>query len=348
MKEKKKYSFRWLILLFMGILIPVFFFLDLTLGSVKIPLAETVHILLGGESTKKGWEIIIWESRFPHALTAVFSGAALAVSGLFLQTLFRNPLAGPSVLGISSGASLGVALLFMGSSAIGLNMENMSGISYHALIIPSALIGALSVTFLIVLISRRIQDIVTILIAGMMIGYLISAIISILIQRSSQGSLQQFSIWGLGSFDTLSYENIFFYGGLIGLFLLSTFFFIKPLNLLLLGYWQAKSLGLNTGRIRISIILLSSILAAIVTAYCGPIAFIGITVPHILRMLLKTADHRYLIPGCILGGALLCSICSLLSRITFTDAVLPINAVTSLMGAPIVLWIILQQKKWKN
>lgn len=347
MSSTKKYQFRFWIILSIALLLPLFILLDLTLGSVDIPFTETMNILFGGESPKKGWEIIIWESRFPHAITAVFSGAALAVSGLFLQTLFRNPLAGPSVLGISSGASLGVALLFMGSSAIGFNLQNMSGIAYHALIIPSALIGALSVTLLIVVISRRIQDIVTILIAGMMIGYLISAVISVLVQRASQGSLQQFSLWGLGSFDGVNYDNVFFYAGIITLIVAVSLLFIKPLNLLLLGDLQAQTLGLDAKKIRIYVIFISSILAAVVTAYCGPIAFIGITVPHILRMLLKTSDHRYLIPGCILGGALLCSICSLLSRILFEESILPINAVTSLIGAPIVLWIILQQKKWK-
>ncbi len=347
MTESKKYHFRFWILLILAFLLPIFILLDLTMGSVKIPFSEALNILLGAETPKKGWEIIIWESRFPHSITAIFSGAALAVSGLFLQTLFRNPLAGPSVLGISSGASLGVALLFMGSSAIGFNLQNLSGATYHALIIPSALVGALSVTLLIVIISRRIQDMVTILIAGMMIGYLISAIISVLVQRASQSSLQQFSLWGLGSFDGVSYDHVFFYAGIISLILISTFLFIKPLNLLLLGDLQAQTLGLNTKTTRVYIILISSILAAIVTAYCGPIAFIGMTVPHILRMILKTSDHRYLIPGCILGGALLCSVCSLLSRILFSESILPINAVTSLIGAPIVLWIILQQKKWK-
>jgi iron complex transport system permease protein len=347
MTTKKKYHFRVWIILVIALLLPVFILLDLTMGSVKIPFSEAINILFGGEATKKGWEIIIWESRFPHSITAIFSGAALAVSGLFLQTLFRNPLAGPSVLGISSGASLGVALLFMGSSAIGINIQTMSGITYHALIIPSALIGALSVTLIIIIISRRIHDMVTILIAGMMIGYLISAVISVLIQRASQGSLQQFSLWGLGSFDGIGYDHVFFYGGIITFILMISFIFIKPLNLLLLGDLQAQTLGVNTKTVKVYIIFISSVLAALVTAYCGPIAFIGITVPHILRMILKTSDHRYLIPGCILGGALLCSVCSLLSRIMFSESVLPINAVTSLIGAPIVLWIILQQKKWK-
>lgn len=347
MSERKKYNHKYWVILIIALSLPIFILLDLTMGSVKIPFGEATKILFGGEATKKGWEIIIWESRFPHALTAVFSGAALAVSGLFLQTLFRNPLAGPSVLGISSGASLGVAVLFMGSSAIGFNLQNLSGITYHALIIPSALVGALSVTLIIVIISRRIHDMITILIAGMMIGYLISAVISVLVQRASQGSLQQFSLWGLGSFDGVSYDHVFFYSGIISIILFISLLFIKPLNLLLLGDLQAQTLGVNTKSVKVYIIFISSVLAALVTAYCGPIAFIGITVPHVLRMILKSSDHRYLIPGCIFGGALLCSICSLISRTMFSDSVLPINAVTSLIGAPIVLWIILQQKKWK-
>jgi iron complex transport system permease protein len=276
MSEFQKYRFRWWIIVFIAAFLPVFILLDLTMGAVKIPFGDCLQILLGGEAEKKGWEIIIWQSRFPHAITAVFSGAALAVSGLLLQTFFRNPLAGPSILGISSGASLGVALLFMGSSAIGFSLQNMVGFTFHALIIPSALIGALSVTLLIVFISRRINDMVTILIAGMMIGYLISAFISILVQSASQSSLQQFSLWGLGSFDGVTLDGLFIYTTIISIFLILSFFMIKSLNLILLGDQQARSLGLNTKATRSTLIFISSVLAAIVTAYCGPIAFIGI------------------------------------------------------------------------
>lgn len=343
---KSRNTYKWFIILLSGGLIPLFFLLDLTSGSVKIPFTECLHILFGGEAEKRGWDIIIWENRFPHAVTAIFSGAGLAVSGLLLQTLFRNPLAGPSVLGISSGSSLGVALLFMGSSALGIDIARSSGLTYSALVIPAALLGALAVTFIIVILSHRIKDILTILIAGMMIGYLISAVISVLIQRASQAGLQQFSLWGLGSFDGVTLSHVSIYSFLISIFLFLSLFFIKPLNLLLLGDLQAQSLGLNVKTSRTLVILVSSVLTAIVTAYCGPIAFIGLTVPHIMRMLLKTTDHTFLIPGCIAFGALLCSACSVLSRVSFENSVLPINAVTSLLGAPIVLWIILQQKKW--
>lgn len=345
MNEARSISSQRVIILLLIIALPIFFLLDLMLGSVKIPVSEIIQVIFGGESSKKGWDIIIIHHRLPHAFTAAFSGAALAVSGLFLQTFFRNPLAGPSILGISSGASLGVALLIMGGSAFGFNIHLLDAVGYHSFIIPAAFIGAMLVALLMILVANRIKDIISILIVGMMMGYLTSSIVSILVQRASQSSLQQFSLWGLGTFDGVSIESLSLFIFSILILLGLSLFLIKPLNLFLLGDKKANSLGLNIRSTRTKIILLSSLLAAIVTAYCGPIAFIGITVPHIMRMLLKTSDHKLLIPACILGGALICSICSIISRGVIQDSILPINAVTSLLGAPVVIWIILSQRK---
>lgn len=315
------------------------FALSLSLGSVSIPTGEVINILLGGEPAKAAWGDILFKFRLPKALTAVLVGAALAVSGLQMQTLFRNPLADPFILGVSSGASLGVALIVLGTGA-GAALSFVSGL--NALgdfsLAAAASLGAGSVLGAVLLISRRVQNSVTLLVMGLMFGYLTNAVVSLLIYFSQPERVQAFSLWSAGSFGgvTWSQMRVFFPVAALGLSL--AFALQKPLNALLLGDDYARSLGLNVRRARFWVIVSASLLAGVSTAFCGPIWFVGVAVPHLARALFRTADHRILLPASLLMGAAFALLADVIAQMPGSQHVLPLNVVLSLFGVPVILW----------
>ena len=327
-------------MLLLALLLLVLFLADLSLGSVSIPPAEILKILSGRNAEKLAWEHIIWQFRLPKALTALAAGSALACSGLQMQTLFRNPLAGPFVLGISSGASLGVALLVMAGSAFG----GLLVTNAQALTVLAATAGSALVLFLVLAVSARIQDSMTLLIIGLMFGSLAGAVVSVLQFFSQAEQVQAYLIWTFGSLAGTNWNELAVLlpvcvaGLLLGLLL------AKPLNALLLGDRYAESMGVPLKKVRLWIIISTSMLAGGVTAFCGPIAFVGLAVPHLTRLLIPTADHRRLLPAVMLGGAILLLLCDILSQLPGTEEVLPINAVTSLLGAPVVIWLIVRRR----
>ena len=331
-------------LIIITVLILVLLALNLLLGSVKIPFADTLGILFGDRSNEIFSNIIL-KSRLPQALVAIMAGAGLAVAGLQMQTVFRNPLAGPSVLGISNGASLGVAIVVMMSSSLaGVSLSRM-GYAGAAAISIAAIIGSLAVMALIVWVSKKVKGNVTLLIIGVMIGYLVSAIVGVLKFFSSEEDVKAFVVWGLGSFARVSGDQMLLFVGLMIVLLPLSFLLVKTLNLMLLGDDYARNLGLNVSRSRTLVILNSGVLVAIVTAYCGPIMFIGLAVPHLCRAIFRTSDHRILVPGTILTGAALALLCSLVARMPGFEGALPVNSVTALIGAPVIASVIFRRRK---
>ncbi|MEH2467250.1 iron ABC transporter permease [Nostoc sp.] len=345
----QKTSFSKLIIFsFLLISLLFTFLLDLALGSVDIPINEVVKILLGQESEKATWANIILKFRLPKALTATLAGAALGVSGLQMQTLFRNPLAGPFVLGISSGASLGVALVVLTASVTTPTLLADLGIISDFSLVIAASLGAASVLGMMLVVSRRVQDTMTLLILGLLFGYATSAIVSILLQFSSKERIQSYIMWTFGSFAGVTWRQLVV---LIPVILLSLFLAVlqsKSLNALLLGESYARSLGLTVQKTRFSIITSASILAGGITAFCGPIAFLGVAIPHLCRSLFNTSDHRILIPSVIIMGAILALIADLFSQLWVSQMVLPLNAVTALIGTPVVTWVILRRNSQKS
>ena len=320
----------------------VFFVLNLLLGTVQIPLPAVLRILAGGSAPEGAmeqwviWNNIIWNSRVPQALTATVAGAGLAVSGLQMQTVFRNPLAGPSVLGISNGASLGVAFVVLLSGSLGGVALSRLGYMGDVAMSVAAIVGALAVMGLILFVSQKVKGNVTLLIIGVMIGYLANAIIGVLKFFSAEEDVKAYVVWGLGSFARVSGDQMtLFVLLMLGLLPLSMLL-SKTMNLLLLGDFYAANLGLNLRRARLLVIGSSGILVAIVTAYCGPIMFIGLAVPHLCRALFRTADHRLLMPATMLVGAALALLCNLVARMPGFEGALPVNSVTALIGAPVI------------
>ncbi|MDF5712052.1 MAG: iron ABC transporter permease [Nostoc sp. S4] len=322
--------------------------LDLALGSVDIPINEVIKILLGQEPEKVTWTHIILKFRLPKALTATLAGAALGVSGLQMQTLFKNPLAGPFVLGISSGASLGVALVVLTASATTPTLLADLGIISDFGLVIAASLGAASVLGMMLVVSRRVQDTMTLLILGLLFGYAISAIVSILLQFSSKERIQSYIMWTFGSFAGVTWKQLVVLIPVILLSLLGALLQSKSLNALLLGESYARSLGLTVEKARFSIITIASILAGAITAFCGPIAFLGVAIPHLCRSLFNTSDHRMLIPSVIIMGAILALIADLFSQLAVSQMVLPLNAVTALIGTPVVTWVILRRNSQKS
>lgn len=317
------------------------FFINMSIGSVSIPFNEIVSRLLGNEFPRKSWEIIIFEYRLPKAFTAVLAGIALSVSGLQMQTFFRNPLAGPYVLGISSGAGLGVALLVMAGSAFGISFFS-GGVGIWVVVIAAAL-GAILVLLLMSFTAWRVKDSMTLLIVGLMFGSLAGAIVSVLSYFSDANQLKVYTVWSMGSLGSTfaGQLELFFAACLVGL--LPVLVFIKSYNAMLLGESYAKSMGVNIQRLRWGMIISTGILAGSATAFCGPIAFIGIAVPHMARLIFKTGDHRVLFPASALLGAIVLLVCDGISQLPGSAQTLPINAVTSLVGAPMVIWLILKR-----
>lgn len=329
------------ILLFLASL--AFFVLNLLLGTVKIPIDAVLSILMGDGSQSEIWSNIIWSSRVPQALTATVAGAGLAVSGLQMQTVFRNPLAGPSVLGISNGASLGVAMVVLMSGSLGGVALSRLGYLGDAAMSVAAIIGSLAVMALILYVSQKVKGDVTLLIIGVMIGYLATAVIGVLKFFSAEEDVKAYVVWGLGSFARVSGDQMMLFVLLmVGLLPLSMLL-SKTMNLLLLGDYYASNLGLNLKRARLLVISCSGILVAIVTAYCGPIMFIGLAVPHLCRALFQTSDHRVLMPATMLTGACLALVCNLVARMPGFEGALPVNSVTALIGAPIIASVLFRR-----
>ena len=324
------------------------FLLDLGFGAVNIPIHEVMNILLGQEAEKTTWTNIILKFRLPKALTATLAGAALGVSGLQMQTLFKNPLAGPFVLGISSGASLGVALILLTASVTVPTLLTDLGMIGDFSLVIAASFGAASVLGLMLVVSRRVQDTMTLLILGLFFGYATSAMVSILLQFSSQERIQSYIMWTFGSFTGVTWQQLAILTPVICVGLLIAVLQSKSLNALLLGESYARSLGLTVQKTRFSVISSASILAGAITAFCGPIAFLGVAIPHLCRSLFNTSDHRILIPSVIIMGAILALFADLVSQILINQMVLPLNAITALIGTPVVTWVILQRNSRKS
>lgn len=334
-----------ILMVMLGISIVGFFILNLLLGSVSIPVDNIIDILLGRDNDNLIWRNIILKSRLPQSLTAMMAGAGLAVSGLLMQTVFRNPLAGPSVLGISSGASLGVACVVLLSGSIGGVALSKLGVIGEVTITLSAIIGSLLIMALIAFVAQKVRGNVTLLIMGVMIGYIANAIIGALKFFSAEEDIRAYVIWGLGSFSRVSGGQTSVFILLMLVLLPLSFFLIKSLNLLLLGDSYAQNLGLNIKRARLLVIGCSGVLVAVVTAYCGPIVFLGLAVPHICRGLFHTSNHTVILPASLLGGASLALLCNLIARMPGFEGALPVNSVTALVGAPVVMWVLFKRRK---
>ena len=323
----------------------LFFFLNLVLGSVSIPLRAVWNILWGTGNESVIWQNIIWKSRVPQALTALVAGAGLSVSGLQMQTVFRNPLAGPSVLGISSGASMGVAFVVLLSGSLGGVALSKLGFMGEIALTIAAIAGSLSIMALIVFVSQKVRGNVTLLIIGVMVGYIANAVIGVLKFFSVEEDIRAYVIWGLGSFARVSGNQMTLFICIMVVLLPLSFLLVKTLNLLLLGDAYARNLGLNIKRARLLVITCSGVLVAIVTAYCGPIIFLGLAVPHLCRGMFRTSDHRILMPASLLAGASLALVCNLIARMPGFEGALPVNSVTALVGAPVVMSVLFNKRR---
>jgi iron complex transport system permease protein len=323
-------------------LIIVLFVLNLLTGSVDIPVRDVLSILFSLSADNDIWHYIIIETRLPQTITAMLCGSALAVSGLLLQTAFRNPLAGPSIFGISSGASLGVAIvmLMMGGSVT----AGLFSVSGFVAILVAAFTGAMLVTAVIFFFSTLVRNSVMLLIIGVMVGYLSSSAITLLNFFATEEGVRSYMIWGMGSFSSVSLAQIPVFAVVTIWGLLASVLLIKPLNALLLGEQYAENLGVNIRRTRHLLLVVTGLLTAITTAYCGPIAFIGLAVPHIARLVLGTENHRLLLPSTILCGAVVALLCNFICFLPGESGIIPLNAVTPLVGAPVIIYVITQRR----
>lgn len=340
---------KWKSMVFLIIAVILLFLLDLGLGSVRIPTGEVANILFGQKIENEAWQAIVLKIRLPRTITAILAGAALSVSGLQMQTLFRNPLAGPSVLGITAGASLGVAavMLAAGTATTAFTIRQL-GLGGSWLIIIAATFGAALVLMAILAISYRIRDNVVMLIVGIMVANITIAIVSIWQYFSDPEQIQEYIFWTFGSLGGVTSGQLSILSVIVALGITMTFFLSKTLNALLLGEDYAQSMGLNIRKSRIGIIAVTSILAGAITGFCGPIGFVGIAVPHLTRSFLNTSDHRVLIPSCVLVGAILMLVCDIISQVPGSNTVLPVNAITAMIGSPIVIWIIVKRRNLKS
>jgi iron complex transport system permease protein len=339
MKEKN-HSNHFLLL---SVILIVFFFINIRFGSVPIPFKDIFNILFGGDISKDSWETIIINFRVPKAITAILVGSGLSVCGLLMQTLFRNPLAGPFVLGISSGASLGVAILILGSSIFGgvLLTNSLSNLSLPI----AASFGAFLVLSSVILAANKVRNTMSILIIGLMFGSLTSAVISVLAYFSEAAQIQQYLFWSFGSLGNLSWNELIVLSCIYSVGIVGTIFVIKPLNSLLLGENYAKSLGINIKKSRNIILLITSLLTGVITAFSGPIAFVGLAVPHITKIIFSSSNHKILLPATAIIGAIILLICDSIAQLPTSDFILPINAITSFFGAPVVIWLLVRKKK---
>ncbi len=317
--------------------------LNVSVGQVAIPIKEVFRSLFGGHASKDTWEYIIFNFRLPKAITAILVGIGLSISGLLMQTLFRNPLAGPYVLGLSSGSSLGVAAIILGSRFLPVIFSEFLLSSYG--IILASCIGSLLVLILILIVSQQLKDTMSILIVGLMFSSFTGAIVSVFTYFSSAEQLQKYTFWSMGSIGNLTWQNIILLSISVMIGLLLSLLTLKSLDALLLGENYAKSMGLNIKKTRYVIIFATSILAGSITAFAGPIAFIGLAVPHLAKLLFKTSNHKILFFGTLLNGAIIMLFCDMVSQMPGFEFTLPINAITSIVGAPIVVWLIIKKKK---
>ena len=320
------------------------FVLSLTVGSVTIPLREVLTALLGGETTRATWATIITDFRLPKALTALFAGAALGVGGLQMQTLFRNPLADPYVLGVSSGASLGVALVVLALGTTGGVLLAGLGLPGDLGITAAAVIGSALALALVLALAARVRSVMTLLILGIMFSSLTGALVSLLLYFSIAQRIQVYLNWTMGSFGGVTWAQMAIFAPVVTAGLALALALVKPLNALLLGEAYARSMGLNLRRARLGIISSTALLAGAVTAFCGPIGFLGLAVAHLCRALLGTSDHRSLIPACALLGGTLALVADLIAQLPGSQHILPLNAVTALLGAPVVISVILRRR----
>ena len=316
--------------------------MDLISGQVSIPLKEVFKIITGQEASKSTWEYIILNFRLPKAITAILVGMGLSISGLLMQTLFRNPLAGPYVLGLSSGSSLGVAFVILGAGFLP-SFLNSAVLSSYGIVLASCL-GSFLVVLAILIVAQRLRNTMSILIVGLMFGSFAGAIVNVLSYFSTAEQLQKFTFWSMGNLGNLSWNSIGILGTVVGIGLLLSLFSIKSLDALLLGENYAKSVGLNFKKARFIIIVATSILAGSITAFAGPIAFIGLAVPHIAKLLFQTSNHKILFFSTLLIGGILMLICDIISQMPYLSMTLPINAITSIMGAPIIIWLLIGKK----
>jgi iron complex transport system permease protein len=316
--------------------------LNISFGQVAIPFKEIFKSIFGSSASKETWEYIIINYRLPKAITAILVGISLSISGLLMQTFFRNPLAGPFVLGLSSGSSLGVAFVVLGSSFLPLFLTDFL-LSSHGIILASCA-GSFLVLLLIFIVSKYLRDVMSILIVGLMFSSFTSAIVSILTYFSTAAQLQKFTFWSMGSLGNLTWGNIIFLIIVISIGLIISVFSLKSLDALLLGENYAKSMGLNFKRFKNTIIISTSLLTGSITAFVGPIAFIGLAVPHLTKLLFQTSNHKILFAGTLLIGGIIMLLCDSISQLPGMDFTLPINAITSLVGAPIVIWLIIRKK----
>ncbi len=335
-------TYRYFFLLLTSILL-ITFLVSISLGTVPIPLKDVIISLFGGEPIKSAWKFIVLEYRLPKAITAMLSGGGLAVSGLLMQTLFRNPLAGPFVLGLSSGASLGVALLILGAGIFGASFGGFL-LGSWSLVIASAF-GSFLVLLAVLSVTFKVKDTMTILIIGLMFGSVTAAVVSVLSYFSNAEQLQQFVFWSFGTLGNVSWDGILILVSCIAIGLLISMFTIKALNALLLGENYAKSMGINLKLATFWIIIATSLLAGSITAFTGPIAFVGLAVPHLTRQYINSSNHMVLLPAVFMSGAVLMLICDTVAQLPFSELTLPINAITSLIGAPVVIWLLVRKRK---
>lgn len=326
----------------LGIMVLLFFVVSLFIGSVSIPVSETFRILIGEESVKPSWQYIVIESRLPQAATAMLCGASLAVCGLILQTAFRNPLAGPSIFGVNSGAGLGVALvmLFFGGSV----SAGTVSIGGFMAVLLAAFAGAMGVMALIFFFSTLVRSHVMLLIVGIMIGYMAGSAISLLNFFATDEGVKSYMVWGMGSFGGVSLKMLPTFSVITLITLAVSLALVKPLNALVLGDRYAENLGVNIIRVRNWLLLVTGVLTAVITAFCGPVAFIGLAVPHIARLVLGTDNHRVLLPATILTGSAVALLCNILTVLPGEGGIIPLNAITPLIGAPVVIYVILSRR----
>ena len=329
-----------ILLLVAGII--MLFAMNLIVGSVRIPLADVCDILFDKFEGKESWKYIVMENRLPQALTAMLCGASLAVCGLMLQTAFRNPLAGPDVFGISSGAGLGVAIvmLFLGGS-VSTTLFTVSG---FLAILTSAFIGAIVVTMIILFLSTMVRNSVLLLIVGLMVGYVSSSAVALLNFFASEEGVKSYMVWGMGNFGGVSMDHMLLFALLCLVGIIASIFLIKPLNIMLLGTQYAESLGINIRQIRNLLLVTVGLLTAVTTAFCGPISFIGLAIPHISRLLFRTDNHQILLPGTVLTGAVIALFCNLVCYLPGELGIIPLNAVTPLIGAPVIIYVIIKRR----
>lgn len=326
-----------------GAAIVPLFLMNLIIGSVDIPMADVFSILCGNGSDKASWEYIVMQARLPQAVTAVLCGSSLAVSGLLLQTAFRNPLAGPSIFGINSGASLGVALVMLAFGG-GVTVGTVSLTGFMAVLV-AAFIGAGAVMALLLVFAARVRNNVMLLIIGIMVGYIASSAISLLNFFATEEGVHSYMVWGLGNFGGVPMSQIPIFAVITTAGLILSILQIKPLNTLLLGEQYAENLGVNTLHLRNWLLVITGLLTASATAFCGPIAFIGLAVPHIARLMLGTDDHRQLIPGTIIMGAVVALACNIICVLPGNGGIIPLNAVTPVMGAPVIIYVIMKGRR---